>query len=389
MNSVFYFSDPTKLTHLVRWLDINTINTLEQAANTESTLVFWEYFESQIGAEELAVIAHRRDRGLLTKVIFDRSYEDCSSVILFRNIAERYQQLGFDPAEDLHFILNTSIRIDPAIDQFVQEYNTTIVDYFAIDAVKRVEQNPSLASTIPLTERPNAINLLVSKLRSRHTRFRALYEFWRQGLLNPETITGILADRQDMSYHVTLYPEVYHRDFWWAVVPRLDSPDQTVTSFNITDGHTSNTGWGQDSSIYDRTRISYVCETVDIMTGGHGGRNHLLITEKTYRSIINGTALIVQGAPGFLSNLQALGFRTWSNLIDESYNEHQSTDWSHVAPAVAAAAQLKYALESRADAAEATAQWNRAVLRDRGHKHLDRANRQIAAWLVNVQAQVL
>ena len=383
MNAIFYFKGANN--RLARWLDINTTNNLFQVANVKSTLVFWDYFESQIDPEELAVIAYRRIRGLDTKVVFDRSYEDCSEVEMLADIPARYQQLGLNPVTDLHFIFNTSVLIDPAINQFAQKYSTSIVDYFAIDAVERVKQSPQLASTIPLTDRPNAINLLVSKLRSRHTRVRALYEFWRQGLLVPETVTGILADRYDLSHHVNLYPEIYNRDFWWAIVSRLGSPDQTEIVFNEFDGHTTASGWGQDSSVYDRTRISYVCETVDIMAGGGNGRNHLLISEKTYRSIINGTALIVQGAPGFLANLQSLGFRTWSNLIDESYNEHDSTGWEHVAPTVAAAVQLRNALESRADAAEATAQWNRDVLLNRSRDHLAQVSQELTNWLTNVQ----
>ena len=372
MNAVFYFKEPTKLPHLARWLDINIISDLEQAAQTALPLVFWDCLETQIGQKELAIMAQRQSQGLTTKLVFDRSYEDCSEVAQFRAIADHYQSLGIRPG-DLHYIINASIDIDPTIKDFVCDYATSIIDYFAIDAVKRVEQNPLLASSIPLSQRPDKINLLVSKLRSRHTRFRALYEFHRQGLWD-HTVMGILATRQDMAYHVELYPEIYHRDLWWAMVDRLGSPDQTVTSHNDLDGQTSNTGWGQNSGIYDQSRISYVCETVDVMAGGHRGRNHLLISEKTYRSMINGTALIVQGAAGFLDNLTAQGYRTWSEFIDESYNRHSAASTEHIAPAVAAAAQLRTALSQNLELAQEISDWNRRVLEARAQRDLARVS---------------
>jgi hypothetical protein len=210
----------------------------------------------------------------------------------------------------------------------------------------------------------------------------ALYEFWRQGLLTPETVTGILADRQDLAHHITQYPESYNREFWWAVVERLGPADQTVTSRNDQDGHTSNTGWGMDSRIYDCSRVSYICETVDIMVGGHNGRNHKFVTEKTYRSIINGTAFVVQGAAGVLTYLRSLGFETWSSFIDEGYNIHQATTIEHIAPAVAATVDLLAQLQNqdRLPQAQEIVNHNRQRLSQLGQQELTRVVDQLTQW---------
>jgi hypothetical protein len=201
-------------------------------------------------------------------------------------------------------------------------------------------------------------------------------------LLTPETVTGILADRQDLAYHITQYPESYNREFWWALVERLGPADQTVTSRNDQDGHTSNTGWGMDSRIYDCSRVSYICETVDVMAGGRNGRNYKLVTEKTYRSIINGTAFVVQGTEGFLSNLRSLGFETWSSYIDEGYNNHQATTIEHIAPAVAATVDLLAQLQNqdRVLQAQEIVNHNRQRLSQLGQQELTRVIDQLTQW---------
>lgn len=382
MNAVIYFNLQGDLIRLIRWLDINIIEDLEQAAQTESTLIFWNYLENRIGEAELAVIQQRRARGLKSLVVFDRSYEDCSYVSLFESVANDYRQMGLDTSRELCFILNRSILIDPNTDRFMHEHPSMLIDFFALDAVYRVKENPRLASPYPLVDRPNAVNILVSKLRSRHTRYMALYEFWRQGLLIPETVTGILADRADMSHHILQYPDCYDRDFWWAVTARLGSADDTTTSRNDQDGQTSNSGWGKDSRIYDRSRVSYICETADVMVGGRNGSNYKLVTEKTYRSMINGTALVVQSASGFLSNLQSLGFETWGHLIDETYNNHQATTTEHIAPAVSAAKNLLAQLrqEDCLKKAQEIVNHNRRRLNQLGREEWERVQNQLSQW---------
>jgi hypothetical protein len=118
------------------------------------------------------------------------------------------------------------------------------------------------------------------------------------------------------------------------------------------------------------------------MTGGYNGRNHKLISEKTYRSIINGTAFVVQGAAGFLSNLRSLGFETWSSFIDESYNNHQATTIEHIEPAVAATVNLLDQLrnQDRLVQAQEIVNHNRRVLSQRGREEMSRVQTQLTVW---------
>jgi hypothetical protein len=118
------------------------------------------------------------------------------------------------------------------------------------------------------------------------------------------------------------------------------------------------------------------------MAGGHNGRNHKFVTEKTYRSIINGTAFVVQGAAGVLTYLRSLGFETWSSFIDEGYNIHQATTIEHIAPAVAATVDLLAQLQNqdRLPQAQEIVNHNRQRLSQLGQQELTRVVDQLTQW---------
>jgi hypothetical protein len=67
---------------------------------------------------------------------------------------------------------------------------------------------------------------------------------------------------------------------------------------------------------YDQTYFSIVAES-----GVHPTTLHpVLITEKTYKPIAYRHPFVVYGDPGTLSRLRELGFETFNNLFDESYD---------------------------------------------------------------------
>ena len=51
-----------------------------------------------------------------------------------------------------------------------------------------------------------------------------------------------------------------------------------------------------------------------------------MITEKTYKSLLAGQPFLVLGDTGTLEHLRRIGFRTFSNLIDESYDDATDVD---------------------------------------------------------------
>jgi len=69
--------------------------------------------------------------------------------------------------------------------------------------------------------------------------------------------------------------------------------------------------------LYDRVSIEVVCET-NITAGT------FFITEKTLRPIAYGRLFLVIGSPNFESNLKSLGFDTFDDILDKTYDTESS-----------------------------------------------------------------
>jgi hypothetical protein len=51
-----------------------------------------------------------------------------------------------------------------------------------------------------------------------------------------------------------------------------------------------------------------------------------IITEKTFNAIVAGHPFIVAGHKGCLDDIKSLGFKTYPNIFDESYQDYENTD---------------------------------------------------------------
>lgn len=69
-----------------------------------------------------------------------------------------------------------------------------------------------------------------------------------------------------------------------------------------------------DDSLYSKTCFSVVTETWP-----HG--DSFFLTEKSFKPIANGHPFIIFGAPGSLKYLQKLGYQTFPDFFDETYDE--------------------------------------------------------------------
>lgn len=78
--------------------------------------------------------------------------------------------------------------------------------------------------------------------------------------------------------------------------------------------------YGYDRDIYEpqfnSTKFNIVSETTT--------HNEVFLTEKIWKPIIAGQIFIVHGKSHYLKDLQALGFRTYADHIDESYDNIES-----------------------------------------------------------------
>ena len=67
---------------------------------------------------------------------------------------------------------------------------------------------------------------------------------------------------------------------------------------------------------YDEIFLDVVCETM------HQGRTFYL-TEKMARPLLTGTPFVVFGSRHYLQNLRRLGFKTFNDIWDEEYDNHE------------------------------------------------------------------
>lgn len=83
-------------------------------------------------------------------------------------------------------------------------------------------------------------------------------------------------------------------------------------------------------SVYNRTHYSLVAET-------NFSNNYNFYTEKIVKPILAGRLFVVIAGQGYLEFLRSLGFQTFSNIIDESYDQEydNKTRWKQAMEQVA------------------------------------------------------
>lgn len=74
----------------------------------------------------------------------------------------------------------------------------------------------------------------------------------------------------------------------------------------------------------DRVYFEIVGEHV-VRSNRFNDEDFIFITEKTYRSMLNGLPFMINGKPNTLQYLKSLGFKTYEGLFDESYDA--VTNW--------------------------------------------------------------
>ena len=101
------------------------------------------------------------------------------------------------------------------------------------------------------------------------------------------------------SHYASTWPEHHHRDPIIQGRPNLDQ--RFVTDF------------------YQKIRFAIVIETALQYP-------YTFITEKTYRPLANARPFVVLGPAHTVSFLKSLGFKTFSSIIDESYDDIENAE---------------------------------------------------------------
>jgi len=262
----------------------------------------------------------RKSKKLPCKVVIDYSVEG----IVHRS-ALNLPGVNYD---DVLFIHNSTLlhKFDNPIK------NNFHINFHAVDAYRKCILNGHPFDKTPVAARTNGLNLLIGKIKTRYARFLTTYYFYKHSLLDTATL-GLHALPEDFRSMMEKY-SVVDEGFYNKIVTCLGPADNAVLH-NTNEGLTAMDGWPYDPNIYNRSSISYACETFDSDRG-----NSILVTEKFYRSIVNRHPFVIQASPGYIQRLKFMGYETFSSIIDERYNIYDKFDGSHVEPAVLAAKDL-------------------------------------------------
>lgn len=115
---------------------------------------------------------------------------------------------------------------------------------------------------------------------------------------------------------------------WWATNPIPSLDNKTVSDqYHIPEVSSAECALSLMSH-YEKFNVELVCETYTI-------GDTFFPTEKTVRPIVGNKPFLVYGPRHFLRNLQNLGFKTFSSIWNEQYDEHEGPKrWQALKPII-------------------------------------------------------
>lgn len=336
MNNYIFYSNTEKfrltIFHLLNLNDKLTWD-VDYAISYEGTVIVLLGLHVPDYSDFEKVITSRGLAGKKTKILMDSSWEDLDDNQLEASYTRPYMKY-LNPITDVMIVYN-SMR-DYRNVHPVTTIATHSIDFHAVDAYVKCVLRDHPRNTTLVKDRKNGANLLVGKIQTKFSRFLTTYYFYKCGLLDAG-VMGINALHSDIEGMMRTHPEYNDIDYYNKIIQHLgpaDNADIIVTN----EGITASDGWPFDSTIFERSSVTYVCETYDV--DKHFGSSPYLVTEKFYRAIVNKHPFIVQANPGQLDSIKRLGYKTFDSIIDETYNDYTEPNWKHVEPAVKAVKDL-------------------------------------------------
>jgi hypothetical protein len=301
-------------------------------------------------------IIDRIKKKLPTRVLIDFGRETGVSEDDFTETLTRFKQMGLEENQ-ITFSFNTSAK-----KLWLENHNQIIFsDYFAISASSLHTQHNQPASSVNVKDRPLRVNFLTAKLykKSRAHMLNALFE----SNLRHSTLLGILGNSTHLDDEFKTNSEFVK--FVDSNSGSLDNvPTQVAQDGDYPDVLTSQ-GWSNNCAVYDKSSVSIICET-------HETNDSTFVTEKTYRSILNRHPFVIRAAFPILKHLQALGFKTFSDFIDESYDESSEISQEYSNVLVKRAEQLLDVVKKNPGKIQAVVDHNYNMLLKHGQAELDR-----------------
>jgi hypothetical protein len=161
------------------------------------------------------------------------------------------------------------------------------------------------------------------KGRPRHNRFGMIYELWRTNLLSKGNVS--CEPYQDITQtkgfdwindKVTTESFMSNFDGWSS------NKDTFKKILPLDYDNNQNLHWVErydDSELFESAFVWIACETMHEQDG-------IFITEKTWKAIAYGKPFLLNGDAGSLEYLRSIGYKTFDQFWDESYDNVNNVD---------------------------------------------------------------
>jgi len=197
---------------------------------------------------------------------------------------------------------------------------------FWLNGSLTVQNNPGLATLDYSSKKPYIANALLGGWSQ--ARGIMIDRLRQLGLLEKCIVNyfdGAPVDEKTRTLRKQQYPE-YFFNFRSPILDEIDNPifkakafvgtDKINTCTPIPDSKFGRPTWVSQiitEQIYQQTYLSIVAET-------DAGDSVFFISEKIAKPLLIGHPFVLYGCKGYLAELHKIGFRTFSNWIDESYD---------------------------------------------------------------------
>ena len=134
-----------------------------------------------------------------------------------------------------------------------------------------------------------------------------------------------LHEGKDRIHRNILLEKMQNNEYIKSAIVNFNSSDKGINIFSDLETeygkiHLRDITWPDSIpvvSYYEKTYFELVCETM----GAIDGDDTFFLTEKTLKPIAVGHPFIILSTKHFLRNLRGLGFKTFGDFIDESYDD--------------------------------------------------------------------
>lgn len=317
--------------------------------------------------EGIEIINHRIKNNLPVKYILDFSLETFSLEV-FNLIYSELPIIGNENILLVHNICDLE-----AMTVFPPNIKTVALNIFPIEAyVDYVEGKHDYNKSL-VVDRQGGMNLLIGKLKKRTARFLTTYYFYKYNLLD-DAVLGINAYEKDIINMMENNPKYDYTGYFEKIKNYLGPADREYVQNYL---YESNEGLTVDRAPFDPnifkiSQLSYVCETYDERP------YPFFLTEKFYRPIVNRHPFVLQACSGQLQFVKSLGYQTFNNIIDESYNDYNfDHSYGHVEKTVLAGKDLLSKLPNHLDEIQEIVNFNFNLLCETAKKELSRYRQAI------------